>query len=110
MLITTIDRYIFRELVKVFLISVGSLTLLFYLDKFLFIAEMVVSRVNDATRKMVKKDYFEIINKPLDRVLDCKNDENSFESVIKTALDGQTSVHEIEIHPTLIIDDQQRCP
>lgn len=40
----TIDRYIFFELSKVFLISVGSLTMLLYLDKFLFMAEMLVNR------------------------------------------------------------------
>ena len=39
-----IDRYIIRELTKIFLISVGSLTMVLYLDKFLFIAEMIVNR------------------------------------------------------------------
>jgi lipopolysaccharide export system permease protein len=40
----TIDRYIFMELFKIFLISVGSLTMVLYLDKFLFMAEMIVNR------------------------------------------------------------------
>ena len=40
----TIDRYIFVELLKIFLISVGSLTMVLYLDKFLFMAEMIVNR------------------------------------------------------------------
>jgi len=40
----TIDRYIFRELIKVFAISVCAATLLLYLDKFLFMAEMIVNR------------------------------------------------------------------
>jgi len=39
-----IDRYIIRELTKIFLISVMSLTMVLYLDKFLFIAEMIVNR------------------------------------------------------------------
>lgn len=39
-----IDRYIFRELLKIFGISAGAFTLFLYLDKFLFMAEMVVSR------------------------------------------------------------------
>ena len=42
--IKIIDRYIIKELTKIFLISVGSLTMVLYLDKFLFIAENIVSR------------------------------------------------------------------
>ena len=42
--IKIIDRYIIRELTKIFLISVGFLTMVLYLDKFLFIAEMIVNR------------------------------------------------------------------
>ncbi|MFL2915502.1 MAG: LptF/LptG family permease, partial [Nitrospinia bacterium] len=44
MFIKTIDRYIFRELVKIFFISVFAMTMILYLDKFLFIAEMIVNR------------------------------------------------------------------
>jgi len=44
MSITIIDRYILRELIKIFLITVGSLTSVLYLDKFLFIAENIVNR------------------------------------------------------------------
>ncbi|QPJ65982.1 MAG: YjgP/YjgQ family permease [Candidatus Nitrohelix vancouverensis] len=44
MLFTTIDRYIFKELLKVFTISVGALTAVLFLDKFLFMAEMIISR------------------------------------------------------------------
>lgn len=40
----TIDRYIFSELMKMFLISIGATTMLLYLDKFLFLAEMIISR------------------------------------------------------------------
>ena len=39
-----INRYIIRELSKIFLIAVGALTAVLYLDKFLFIAENIVSR------------------------------------------------------------------
>ena len=39
-----IDRYILRELLKIFLITVGSLTTVLYLDKFLFIAENIINR------------------------------------------------------------------
>jgi len=41
--INIIDRYIIRELSKIFLITVGALTSVLYLDKFLFIAENIVS-------------------------------------------------------------------
>jgi len=41
--INIIDRYIIRELLKIFLITVGALTSVLYLDKFLFIAENIVS-------------------------------------------------------------------
>jgi len=39
-----IDRYILRELIKIFLITVGALTTVLYLDKFLFITENIVNR------------------------------------------------------------------
>ncbi|SVA21079.1 uncharacterized protein METZ01_LOCUS73933, partial [marine metagenome] len=42
--INIINRYIIRELSKIFLIAVGALTAVLYLDKFLFIAENIVSR------------------------------------------------------------------
>ena len=38
-----INRYIIRELSKTFLIAVGALTAVLYLDKFLFIAENIVN-------------------------------------------------------------------
>ena len=39
-----IDKYIFRELLKIFLISIFAMTMVLYLDKFLFMAEMIVNR------------------------------------------------------------------
>ena len=44
MSINIIDRYILRELIKIFLITVGALTTVLYLDKFLFITENIVNR------------------------------------------------------------------
>jgi len=44
MSINIIDRYILRELIKIFLITVGALTTVLYLDKFLFIAENIANR------------------------------------------------------------------
>ena len=40
----TIDRYIFRELIKIFGISVCTLTLILYLDKILFLTELIVNK------------------------------------------------------------------
>lgn len=39
-----IDKYIFSELIKLFLISIFAMTMILYLDKFLFMAEMIVNR------------------------------------------------------------------
>ncbi len=44
MFFKTIDRYILKELFKLFVISAGALTTILYLDKFLFMAEMIVNR------------------------------------------------------------------
>jgi lipopolysaccharide export system permease protein len=44
MILKTIDKYIFRELLKIFLISIFAMTMVLYLDKFIFIAEMIVNR------------------------------------------------------------------
>ncbi|GIS85124.1 MAG: hypothetical protein CM1200mP16_14240 [Nitrospina sp.] len=43
MFFKTIDKYIFKELVKCFSYARGFTTIL-YLDKFLFMAEMIVNR------------------------------------------------------------------
>jgi lipopolysaccharide export system permease protein len=39
-----IDKYIFGELMKMFLVSIFAMTMVLYLDKFLFMAEMIVNR------------------------------------------------------------------
>ncbi|MFP6637371.1 MAG: LptF/LptG family permease [Nitrospinaceae bacterium] len=39
-----IDKYIFCELIKMFLISIFTMTMILYSDKFLFMAEMIVNR------------------------------------------------------------------
>ncbi len=44
MIFKTIDKYILKELLKIFLISIFAMTMVLYLDKFLFIAEMIVNR------------------------------------------------------------------
>jgi lipopolysaccharide export system permease protein len=44
MFLKIIDKYILKELFKLFVISAGALTTILYLDKFLFMAEMIVNR------------------------------------------------------------------
>jgi len=44
MFFKTIDKYIFKELFKLFVICTGAFTTILYLDKFLFMAEMIVNR------------------------------------------------------------------
>ena len=44
MFFKTIDKYIFNELFKLFVICTGAFTTILYLDKFLFMAEMIVNR------------------------------------------------------------------
>ncbi|HIA33154.1 MAG TPA: LptF/LptG family permease [Nitrospinaceae bacterium] len=41
--VNIINRYIIRELSKMFLITVGALTAVLYLDKFLFITQNIVN-------------------------------------------------------------------
>lgn len=40
----TLDRYIFRELLKVFVLSVGVLTTILFLDKILFLTELIINK------------------------------------------------------------------
>ncbi|MFQ5673433.1 MAG: LPS export ABC transporter permease LptF [Nitrospinales bacterium] len=40
----TIDRYIFWELLKIFIISVGVLTTILFLDKILFLTELIINK------------------------------------------------------------------
>jgi lipopolysaccharide export system permease protein len=44
MFFNIIDKYILKELFKLFVICTGTLTAILYLDKFLFMAEMIVNR------------------------------------------------------------------
>jgi lipopolysaccharide export system permease protein len=44
MFIKIIDKYILGELLKIFFISIFAMTMVLYLDKFLFMAEMIVNR------------------------------------------------------------------
>ncbi|MHC4394198.1 MAG: PAS domain-containing sensor histidine kinase [Planctomycetota bacterium] len=82
---------------------------------------MEVRRVNDAIRKMVCKDYLEIINQPLGEALSCiksTSDERrcgygpacadcSLRRTIENVLKSQQPVHELETRLTLMVDNKE---
>lgn len=94
---------------------------------FLVNANMIITRVNRAIKQLVKKEYKDIINKQIGRALGCSkstcNDNGKgcgsgltcmdclFYKAIKSVLDSGQSVHDIEIHPALKIDNKEitRC-
>jgi lipopolysaccharide export system permease protein len=57
MFFNIIDKYIFKELLKIFVISTGALTTILYLDKFLFMAEMIVNRGTSLTEMVMMMAY-----------------------------------------------------
>jgi len=85
---------------------------------------IIVRRVNDAIRQMVGREYSEIINRRVGGVLCCVNsvlDEKgcgyspacklcSLRRMVEDVLDSGQSVHGVEIHPTLKIDNKEITP
>ena len=86
--------------------------------------DRTVCRINDAVRKMVRRDFRDIINQPLGTALGCihvPNDSTQcsqapacadcpFPNIIDTVLNENQSVHEVELRPTLLIDGIQSTP
>jgi len=82
---------------------------------------MVITRVNNAVRRMLHIDYPEIINKEVGEVLGCINSTNNetgcghnpacsrclLRKTVKSVLSSGQSVHNVEIHPTLKIDNKE---
>ncbi len=82
---------------------------------------MVVKRVNNAIRQMLNKDYKQIINQRFGDALGCMNTISSgkgcgnspacevcqLHKAIDTILDSGQPVHEIEIRPTLKVNDKR---
>jgi len=85
---------------------------------------MIVDRVNYTIKEMLHREYARIINQPIGLALGCINSTDSDEGcrfgpacaecLLKKAmcsvLDSGQSVQEIEIHPTLQVDNQQINP
>ena len=82
---------------------------------------MVVTRVNDAVRRMLHKDYSQIIDRRIGDALSCINVDChekgcgyalacsvcSFDKSIRAVLDSQRSVRNVVTHATLMIDGKK---
>ena len=75
---------------------------------------MIVRRVNDSIKKLVQKEYPNIINRKLGSALGCQNSSDScgksklcktcsLQSIIKKVLESNKPVHNAEVHPVLNI-------
>ncbi len=87
---------------------------------------MKVTRVNNAIKRIVKKEYRQIINQRICSALSCTKstcDEDAkgcgynpacedclLQKTIKSVLDSEQSVRDIEIHPVLKVDKKEIMP
>ena len=99
---------------------------------------MIVKRVNDAIKQMLRREYSQIINQRVGGALGCINstwvpkrergrfgggtyDEKGcgyspacatcpLRKTIESVLDSEQSVHEVEIYPTLRVDNKEVTP
>ena len=81
---------------------------------------MTITRVNEAVKQMVHREYTQIINQQIGNALCCINSTNNkacgyspacsdclLRKNAKLVLDSGQPVHDIEIHPMLIVDDKE---
>lgn len=87
---------------------------------------LIVTRVNLAIKQIVKKEYKHIINRQIGSALGCTsstcNEKDKgcgyglactdclFQKTIKSVLESGQSVRDIEIHPTLKVDNKEITP
>jgi len=85
---------------------------------------MIVKRVNDAIRQMVRAEYSQIINRRVGGALSCINSTYNekgcgyspacgkcpLRKTVKTVLDSQQAVHGVEFQPTLKADNKEITP
>jgi len=85
---------------------------------------MIIARANNAIKRMLHKDYSQIVNHRLGYTLGCINSTKSkkgcgfgracakclLKNAISSVLDSGQSVQELEIHPTLQVDNGQIKP
>jgi PAS domain S-box-containing protein len=84
---------------------------------------MIITRVNNAIKKIVKKDYKQIINQRIGSALGCTNrtcNENEkgcgysptcsecpLQKILKSVFDSGQSLRDVEINPTLKVNDEE---
>ncbi|MGB2863779.1 MAG: ATP-binding protein [Sedimentisphaerales bacterium] len=85
---------------------------------------MIVVRANDTIRRMLNREYPQIVNQPIGLTLGCVNSTDDkkgcgfgpacaeclLKNAMSSVLDSGKSVQEIEIHPTLQMDNEQITP
>ncbi len=86
--------------------------------------DLIVRRVNDAIRRIIHKDYLEIINLRIGNALGCINstrDEKgcghspacqlcTIDKAVKSVFESWQPVHKVEIRPTFIVDNEEVTP
>lgn len=86
--------------------------------------DMIVTRTNDTIKQLVHREYPQIINQQICSALDCINStcnekgcgyssicpECPLQETIISVLDSGKPIHDIEIHPTLNIDEKKITP
>jgi len=85
---------------------------------------MIIKRVNDSIRRMLRTEYSQIIDRQIGHVLGCINALSNeqgcgcgqicstcpLRETIKEVLDSHESVHEVEFHPELKVDNKEVHP
>lgn len=85
---------------------------------------LIVKRTNDAIRRIIHRDYSEIINLRIGNSLKCINSTYnekgcghspacrscSMVKAIESVFESQQPLHEVEIRPTLIVDNEEVTP
>jgi len=85
---------------------------------------MIVTRTNDTIKQLVHREYLQIINRQIGSALGCINStrnekgcgyssicsECPLRKTIISVLDSGEPIHDIEIHPTLNIDEKKTTP
>ncbi|HUT45130.1 MAG TPA: PAS domain S-box protein [Sedimentisphaerales bacterium] len=86
--------------------------------------DMIIGRANDTIKRMLHREYRHIVNHRIGYALGCINSDDSdkgcgfgracaeclLKNAISSVLNSGQSVQELEIHPTLKVDNEQIMP
>jgi len=86
--------------------------------------DMIIARANDTIKRMLHKEYPQIVNHRIGSALGCINSTDSdkgcgfgracaeclLKNAISSVLDSGQSIQELEIHPTLKMDNEKIVP